>query len=84
MVRLISVLRRRRRMPILNITLIEGRSQAQKDAMYREVTDAVCRSLGAPAESVRIIVNEIPAGDFAAAGVSKASAKAKAPETTSA
>lgn len=68
-------------MPILNITLIEGRTQAQKDAMYREVTDAVVRSLGAPAESVRIIVNEIPAGDFAAAGVSKAAAKAK-PETT--
>lgn len=69
-------------MPILNITLIEGRSQAQKDALYREVTDAVCRSLGAPAESVKIVVNEVPAGDFASAGVSKASAKAPKPVTT--
>ena len=58
-------------MPILNITLIEGRSDEQKVRMYREVTEAIHRTLGAPRENVRIILNEVPAKHFAVAGVAK-------------
>lgn len=58
-------------MPIVNITLIEGRSDEQIGAMYREVTDAIHRSIGAPRDSVRIMLNEIPARHFAVAGVAK-------------
>ena len=58
-------------MPIVQITLLEGRTDAQKRAMYREVTDALERTLGAPRESVRIMIHDIPRGDFAVAGISK-------------
>ncbi len=58
-------------MPIINITLIEGRSDEQKQAMYHEVTEAIHRTLNAPRDAVRIIVNEIPARHFAAGGVMK-------------
>lgn len=64
-------------MPIVNVTMIEGRSDDQKEAMFREVTEAICRTLDAPAESVRIVVSEVPARHFAAAGKSKARAAAK-------
>ncbi|MGM0583661.1 MAG: 2-hydroxymuconate tautomerase [Pseudomonadota bacterium] len=64
-------------MPIVNVTMIEGRSDDQKEAMFREVTEAICRTLSAPPESVRIVVTEVPARHFAAAGESKAKAAAK-------
>lgn len=58
-------------MPIVNITLIEGRSDEQKAAMYREVTEAIHRTLNTPHDSVRIVVSELPARHFAAGGVAK-------------
>ncbi|MBC7938259.1 MAG: 2-hydroxymuconate tautomerase family protein [Chitinophagaceae bacterium] len=59
-------------MPIIQITLIAGRSDEQKAAMYKEVTEAVHRTLGTPRENVRIMINEIPPQHFAVAGVAKA------------
>ncbi len=59
-------------MPIVNVVLLEGRTQAQKDSMYREVTDALCRSLDCRPDQVRIIVQETANGDFAVAGTSVA------------
>lgn len=35
-------------MPVAQINILEGRSDEQKEALIREVTDALCRSLGAP------------------------------------
>jgi 4-oxalocrotonate tautomerase len=58
-------------MPIVQVTMIEGRSDEQKEAMYHEVTEAIVRSLGAPRESVRIMVYEVPPKHFATAGVRK-------------
>jgi|GraSoiStandDraft_15_1057317.scaffolds.fasta_scaffold1212410_1 4-oxalocrotonate tautomerase len=58
-------------MPIVNITMIEGRSESQKQAMFKEVTEAIHRTLGAPRENVRIMINEVPARHFATAGVVK-------------
>ncbi len=58
-------------MPIIQITLIEGRTDEQKSEMYKEVTEAMHRTLGTPRENVRIMLNEIPAKHFAVAGASK-------------
>jgi 4-oxalocrotonate tautomerase len=58
-------------MPIIQITLVAGRSDEQKAAMYKEVTEAVHRTLGAPRENVRIMINEVPAKHFAVAGMAK-------------
>ena len=56
-------------MPIVSIMMLEGRSLAQKKAMYKAVTDALVESLGAPRESVRIILNETPIDHFVVGGV---------------
>ena len=58
-------------MPVAQINILEGRSDEQKEALIREVTDALCRSLGAPVESVRIIINEMPKQYFGIGGQSE-------------
>jgi 4-oxalocrotonate tautomerase len=58
-------------MPIVEVTLIEGRSKEQKRALVKEVTDAVVSSIGAPIEAVRVIIREIPPEHFAVGGIPK-------------
>jgi 4-oxalocrotonate tautomerase len=58
-------------MPIVELTLIEGRSHRQKADAVKAVTQALVESLGAPPESVRVIIREIPPEHFAVAGVLK-------------
>ncbi len=57
-------------MPVAQINILEGRSDEQKEMLIREVTDAIARSLGAPAESVRIIITEMPKQHFGIGGQS--------------
>ncbi|OYD23416.1 tautomerase family protein [Oceanimonas baumannii] len=57
-------------MPILNIALIEGRSNEQKEALISEVTDACVRALGVKPETVRILLQDIATQDFGVAGES--------------
>jgi len=57
-------------MPVAQINILEGRSDEQKEMLIREVTDAISRSLGAPAESVRIIITEMPKQHFGIGGQS--------------
>jgi 4-oxalocrotonate tautomerase len=58
-------------MPIVEITLIEGRTYEDKSRLVTEVTDAIVSSIKAARESVRIIIREVPAHHFAAGGVLK-------------
>jgi len=58
-------------MPICEITLVEGRTSEQKRTLMKEVTDAICRSVNAPPQAVRIILREIPSAHFAVAGEPK-------------
>ncbi|MDO5116236.1 MAG: 2-hydroxymuconate tautomerase [Synergistaceae bacterium] len=55
-------------MPIAVINIIEGRNLEKKRALIRSVTDAICNSLDAPVQSVRVIINEMPKENFAIAG----------------
>ncbi|OAN88114.1 2-hydroxymuconate tautomerase [Marinobacter sp. EhC06] len=57
-------------MPVAQINILEGRTDEQKEMLIREVTDAISRSLGAPAESVRIIITEMPKQHFGIGGQS--------------
>ncbi len=57
-------------MPIIEVTLVDGRSPEKKEALIAALTDAVEQSIGAPRESVRVILREIPPAHFAVAGVS--------------
>ncbi len=47
-------------MPIVNITLLTGRTAARKAALIRAVTDAVEGSLEVPRDSIRVLLHEVP------------------------
>jgi 4-oxalocrotonate tautomerase len=61
-------------MPIIQVNLLEGRSDEQVEAMIREVTDVVSVTLDAPRESIRIIVNPVSSAHW---GIGGATAKSK-------
>lgn len=58
-------------MPIVHIELIEGRTQEQKDAMVRDVTDAIVKNTGAQKENVHIIISDMVKGNYAVGGETK-------------
>lgn len=58
-------------MPIVEITMVEGRTADQKQALFRAVTDAIVGSLSVPNGNVRIILREIPMTHFAVGGTAK-------------
>jgi 4-oxalocrotonate tautomerase len=62
-------------MPLIEIHLLEGRSDEQKKALLTAVTQAVQDSIGAPLESIRVWIQEMPPKDFMAAGVLAADRK---------
>jgi 4-oxalocrotonate tautomerase len=55
--------------PFVDVTLVEGRTPEQLRALMGELTDAVVRSIGAPKESVRVVLREVPATHWAAGDV---------------
>jgi 4-oxalocrotonate tautomerase len=60
-------------MPIVEITLIEGRPADKKRKLIGKVTDAIVEAIEAPRESVRVILREIPAAHFGVAGKTRES-----------
>lgn len=59
-------------MPLVEITMIEGRTPEQKRALLAEVTDAVERAIAAPREAIRVAIRELPPEHWAIGGVSTA------------
>jgi 4-oxalocrotonate tautomerase len=58
-------------MPFIDITLIEGRDPEALRAMMRRITQAVEETIGAPRESIRIVLREVPAAHWAVGGEPK-------------
>ncbi len=58
-------------MPLVDITLIEGRSAKAREQLMREVSETVSRCLGAPLDSIRVILREVPAYHWSVGGVPK-------------
>jgi 4-oxalocrotonate tautomerase len=57
-------------MPIIQIHLMEGRSEERKERLIELVTEAAVQALDAPRESVRVLLNEMPKSHFGIGGVS--------------
>lgn len=55
-------------MPIVQVHLLEGRTNEQKKNLVREVTSSICSSLGVKPEQVRIILSEMNPGDYSVGG----------------
>lgn len=55
-------------MPLINVKIMEGRSDEKIEALMKNVTDAVSESLEAPKENVRVTVDEVPKTHWAIGG----------------
>lgn len=58
-------------MPLVQVTILEGRDAETKRALLHELTEAVVRATGAPRASVRVLLHELPAAHWAVGGVPK-------------
>ncbi|MBI2243528.1 MAG: tautomerase family protein [Nocardioides sp.] len=56
-------------MPLVEVTVVEGRSPAQLRALMSALTSAVVSTIEAPLESVRVVVREVPPTHWAAGDV---------------
>jgi len=51
-------------MPLVQLTIIEGRDPAAVGACARQIARTVHETLGAPLERIRVIVTEVPASHW--------------------
>lgn len=56
-------------MPMVQVTMLEGRTVEQKHALIKELSEAVHRTLEVPIERVRIAIYEVSADDWGIGGV---------------
>jgi len=55
--------------PLVEVTLAQGRPPEQIRSLIHELHEAVVRAVAAPPENVRVIVREVPATHWAAGDV---------------
>ena len=70
-------------MPLIEVTLVEGRTSDQLRALISGLTSAAVDAVGAPRESVRVVVREVPATHWAAGDVTIAEQRSSAPQEDS-
>ncbi|MGX4686382.1 2-hydroxymuconate tautomerase [Vagococcus sp. JNUCC 83] len=58
-------------MPIVHIELLEGRTAEQKEALVKDVTEAIVKNTGAQTENVHIVISDMKKGDYAVGGKMK-------------
>jgi 4-oxalocrotonate tautomerase len=56
-------------MPFAQIYIMEGRTAEQKKAAIEKVTQSLHESLGAPKETIRVLIHEMPKENWGIAGV---------------
>jgi 4-oxalocrotonate tautomerase len=56
-------------MPIVQISMIQGRTPEMKEKLIKKVTDAIVEALQISADKVRIILNEVPKENIGYGGV---------------
>lgn len=74
-------------MPIVQISIVEGRDEASVKRCVKEVARTVHETLGAPLDTIRVFVQQVPAthwavGDQTRDEIDAAKAAAKANDST--
>ena len=57
-------------MPFAQIYMLEGRTEDQKRAVIEKVTAALVEAVGAPKETVRVWIHDVPKENWGIAGTS--------------
>lgn len=60
-------------MPVVQINMLAGRSPEVRQQLAARVTEAICSTLQAPPETVRVLITEISPENWSIGGVSKSS-----------
>jgi len=55
-------------MPLIEVHLLEGRTDEQKENLLSAITRAVHESIGAPLPSIRVWIQEFPPREYMVAG----------------
>jgi 4-oxalocrotonate tautomerase len=55
-------------MPLIEVHMLEGRTDEQKEKLLAAVTKAVHESIGAPLQSIRVWIQEISSREFMSGG----------------
>lgn len=63
-------------MPLIEVTMVEGRSPEQLRALIAALTQAAVDAVGAPKDTVRVVIREVPATHWAAGDVTIAERRA--------
>lgn len=58
-------------MPIIHVTLVQGRDEQKVQAFIRAIARAAHEHLDAPMQTIRVMVNEVPPQRFAVGDVLK-------------
>ena len=66
-------------MPLIEVTLVEGRSAEQLRALISGLTRAAAATVDAPVDTVRVVIREVPATHWAAGDVTIAERRAGQP-----
>jgi 4-oxalocrotonate tautomerase len=69
-------------MPLIDVTLTEGRQPEQVRDLIHALHDAVHRTVGARHEHIRVIVREVPRTHWATGDVTVAEMALSTPDTT--
>lgn len=64
-------------MPLIDVTLTEGRDPERLRALITGLTDAVEAAIGAPRASIRVVLREVPTTHWAAGNVTIAERNAQ-------
>ncbi|MFZ1343035.1 tautomerase family protein [Thiothrix eikelboomii] len=67
-------------MPLIQATILQGRTPEQKAAFFQEVTAAAVKNLNVKPEQVRVVINEVAPEHWCIGGVSKAELDKRAAE----
>ncbi len=67
-------------MPLIEVTLTQGRTPEQVRSMISALTHAVADTIDAPIPNIRVVVREVPTTHFAAGDVTIAERSAAPPK----
>ncbi len=70
-------------MPLVQITMVSGRSTEQKHALIAQVSAAVANALDTPIDRVRVAIYEVSPDEWGIGGVPYTTARHPAREATS-
>ncbi|MEK1305345.1 4-oxalocrotonate tautomerase [Limosilactobacillus fermentum] len=63
-----QVIKEAKRMPLVHIDLIEGRSEEQLKGLVKDVTAAIAKNANVPEERIHIVLNEMRPDRYSVAG----------------